>query len=94
MDICFRAKKAGFTTMFLPYCAIEHKGQGSSSREFAIINIFKGLVLFYKKHGSFFEELYVRNLLSIKAALIIFVGSILGKRDTVTTYLNALKSIS
>jgi GT2 family glycosyltransferase len=94
MDICFRAKKAGFDTMFLPYCVIEHKGQGSSSREFAIVNIFKGLVLFYKKHGSFFEELYIRNLLSIKAALIIFVGSVLGRRDLVATYQNALRSIS
>ncbi len=94
MDICFRAKKRGYKTMFLNYCSIEHKGQGSSSREFAIVNIFKGLVMFYKKHGSFFEELYIRNLLSIKAALIIFVGSVLGKRDIVAAYQNALKSIS
>ena len=94
MDICYRAKKAGFKTMFLPYCSIVHKGQGSSSREFAIVNIYKGLTLFYKKHRSFMEELYIRNLLSVKAALIIFVSSVLGKREAVTTYSHALKTIS
>jgi len=94
IDICYRAKKLGFDVYFLPYAKAIHKGQGSSSREFAIVNIYKGLVTFYKKHGSFLEEQYVRNLLSMKAALIIFLGSILGKKNLASIYMKALKEIS
>jgi hypothetical protein len=93
MDICYRAKKLGFLTYFLPLGTIKHKGQGSSSKEFAITNIYKGLVTFYAKHSSFFTLQYIKNLLSIKAASIIFIGTILGKKELVNTYTKALKTI-
>ena len=93
MDLCYRAKKAGFDTLYVPIATIRHAGQGSSSREFAIVNIYKGLQLFFIKHGSFLFLQYVKNLLSLKAALIIFIGSIFGKKDLVTTYKKALKTI-
>lgn len=93
MDISFRAKKMGFETYFLPYATIVHKGQGSSSREFAIINIYKGLQLFFKKHSSFIMQLYISSLLSLKAATIIFLGAIFGKKDLVTSYSKALKTL-
>lgn len=93
MDICYRAKEMGWEVIFLPYAKLHHMGQGSSNREFAIVNIYKGLQLFYEKHGSFLFSLYIKNLLSIKAALIIFIGAIMGKKELVSTYLKALKSI-
>lgn len=93
MDICLRAKQKGWSVFFLPYAAIKHKGQGSSSREFAIISIYKGLQTFYSKHESPLYFFYVKNLLSIKAALIIFIGALLGKKELVSTYSKALKSI-
>jgi GT2 family glycosyltransferase len=94
MDICYRAKKLGFKTFYLPFATLKHKGQGSSSREFAIINIYKGLQLFFEKNSSFLMTQYVKNLLTVKAALIIFIGVLFGKRELATTYLKALKSIS
>jgi len=93
MDLCYRAKKAGFDTLYVPIATIRHAGQGSSSREFAIVNIYKGLQIFFTKHGSFLFLQYVKNLLSLKAALIIFIGSIIGKKDLVATYKKALKTI-
>ncbi len=93
MDICYRAKEMGKQVYFLPYAKICHKGQGSSNREFAIVNIYKGLQIFYDKHGSLLFSLYIKNLLSIKAALIIFIGAIIGKKELVSTYTKALKSI-
>ncbi len=93
MDICYRAKKAGFLVCFLPYGVLRHKGQGSSSREFAIVNIYKGLQTFHTKHGSFLMTFYVKNLLTFKAALIIFIGAILGKKELVATYTKALHTI-
>lgn len=94
MDICYRAQQMGYETYFLPFAKIIHKGQGSSSREFAIVNIYKGLITFYEKHASFLMVQYVKNLLSIKAASIIFLGSVLDKKDLVGTYSKALKTIS
>jgi GT2 family glycosyltransferase len=94
MDICKRIQKKGYTTKYLPFGLLKHKGQGSSSREFAIVNIYKGLVVFYKKHSSTTGLLYVRFLLRIKAVLVIFIGSLFGKKDTVGAYSKALQAIS
>lgn len=94
MDLCFRAYKNGYDVYFLPYGEIIHQGQGSSSREFAVVNIYKGLITFYSKNKGGIEEYYARNLLSIKAALIIFIGTLLGKKELVGTYRRALKAIS
>lgn len=93
MDICYRAKKLGFQTYFLSYAAIKHRGQGSSSREFAIVNIYQGIQIFSKKHYSYIAQQYVKNLLSLKAALIIFIGTVIGKKELVSTYSKALKTI-
>lgn len=93
MDVCYRAEKEGQSVYFLPFGTIRHKGQGSSSREFAIVNIYKGLQIFYSKNGSFFSTLYVKNLLTLKAALIIFIGAVLGKKDLVKIYSKALQTI-
>ncbi len=94
MDICKRIQKKGYLTMYLPFGLLKHKGQGSSSREFAIVNIYKGLVIFYKKHSSTIGLLYVRFLLRIKAVLVIFIGTLFGKKDTVGAYSKALQAIS
>lgn len=91
MDICFRAHKMGYETWFLPFGLLKHKGQGSSSREFAIVNIYKGLKAFYKKHAGGLELWYIKSLLILKAFLIIIVGALLGKSDLANTYKKAVK---
>lgn len=93
MDLCYRAKKAGFITMYLPYATIKHRGQGSSSKEFAIVNIYKGMQTFYRKHASSIFQWYVGSLLALKAISIIFIATVLGKRDVVMTYRKALQTI-
>ena len=93
MDICYRLKELGYEIWYAPYATIKHRGQGSSNREFAILNIYKGFQIFYTKHASFLELLYIKNLLSLKAALIIFLGTLLGKKELVKTYSRALKTI-
>lgn len=93
MDLCYRIKKMGMKTVYMPSAIIRHAGQGSSSREFAIVNIYRGLQIFYTKHSSLMMQQYVKNLLSLKAALIIFISTALGKRDLVSVYSHALKTI-
>ena len=50
MEFCFRAKKKGFSTYFYPEITLFHKERGSSNRTFAILNIYKGILFFYKKY--------------------------------------------
>lgn len=92
MDICLRAKKMGYEVKFLPYATIVHKGQGSSNKEFAIVNIYKGLLTFYSKHKP--KELgYIRSLLLVKAKLIIFLAAVLEKKSLSETYKKAYQAI-
>lgn len=94
MDICYRAKHNGLKVMFSDVASARHMGQGSSNREFAITNIYKGLITFYKKNKSGFEFFYIKSLLVIKAALIIFLSGILRNKEIRNTYTKALKAIS
>lgn len=93
MDLCYRAQKLGYDTHFLSFASIRHAGQGSSGKEFAIVNIYKGLVHFHSKNKGLVNVSYVRRLLRAKATLIIFIGTLLGKYDLVSTYKKALQAI-
>ena len=53
MEISFRANRKGIETYFYPDARVMHKEYGSSNRGFAIINIYKGLLYFYKKYMKY-----------------------------------------
>lgn len=91
MEICFRAKKLGFSTFFYPNVNMLHKELGSSNRAFAILHIYEGLLYFYKKHKSRFEYQLARGLLLIKALFMILLGSVLKNTYLTTTYQKAFK---
>lgn len=93
MDICFRASKKGYRILYSPVIVLKHKGQGSSNRTFAIVNIYKGLTIFYKLHKGVVESLYIRLLLMAKAYLIIVVGTFTNKPRLSATYKEAVRTI-
>jgi len=74
MEICYRAKKLGFSTYFYPNLKLGHQSLGSSNRTFAIVNIYKGILHFYSKHRSYFEYMIAKTLLIAKAAILITIG--------------------
>jgi GT2 family glycosyltransferase len=74
MEICFRAQKNGFATYFYPDIKLKHKSLGSSNRTFAIINIYKGILHFYRKHKNYSEYLIAKTLLIFKANILILAG--------------------
>lgn len=92
MELCFRAKKAGLKTFYFPTPVAVHTGQGSSNRSFAIIQIYKGIIYFYKKHKTAFEYELVRLLLQIKALISIIIGILLFDKALVLTYKKAFQS--
>ncbi len=90
MEICFRAKKKGYTVSFFPDIKVIHGHQGSSSRSFAIHNIYKGLLYFYKKHKSNMEYTIIRRMLLTKACLAILIGFCTQNTYLTTTYRKAI----
>ncbi len=93
MELCFRIKKQGKEVVFYPHCVALHISHGSSNRSFAIAQIYKGILYFYKKHANHIDYTLVKGLLIAKAQTLIGVGTILGKKDLRQTYSKALEAI-
>lgn len=93
IDLNYRAMQQGFTRTFYPQAHIVHKDYGSSNRAFAVINIYKNLPYFFKKHYSFPEYVLVRMLLKTKAAILIIVGKLLGNTYLYQTYEKAFNMV-
>lgn len=91
MELCYRAKQNGYKTYFYPSVTVLHEETGSSNRTFAVVNIYKNLLYFYKKHRSAGEYLYLKFLLRAKAVALIGIGSLLRNSYLVQTYEKALK---
>src|SRR5207247_2146405 len=70
MELCYRIHQGGLKCVFFPEITVKHKHQGSTNRTFAIVNIYRNMPYFYKKHKSFLEYLYVRSLLRLKAMML------------------------
>ncbi len=90
MELCFRVIKLGYSTMFFPQAKAFHQGQGSSDRSFAIVNIFKGILYFYRKHKTYPEYILIRMLLTIKAISVMIIGILTFNKKLVLTYQKAL----
>jgi GT2 family glycosyltransferase len=91
VEWCYRIKKAGFKVYFYPQAKITHLGGASSrtGRQEPILNIYKGLVFFYEKHKSGWEEFILRILLKIKAFLAYVLGLITNNQYLKETYAQA-----
>lgn len=93
MELCYRAKKLGYKIVFYPAVNITHEEYGSTNRSFAIANIYKNLLYFYKKHKSYTEYFILKVLLVVKAVILIIIGSLFGNSYLKNTYKQALAAI-
>ena len=91
IELCFRVKESGYETYFYPNLNIVHSERGSSDKTFAILNIYKGILYFYKKHKPLWEYYLVKLLLNIKAITAFVIGTIIGDNYLKKTYKQALK---
>lgn len=92
MEFCYRVKKEGYKVIFDPKLTIFHKSHGSSSRSFAIKNIYKGLLYFQKKHGNSISYFMTKLILRLKAQMLVIVGRMTDNKYLTDTYLEALKT--
>ncbi|CAN5201877.1 N/A [soil metagenome] len=93
MDLCYRIKKAGYSIYNTPFAKVEHLGQGSTNKAFAIVHIFEGLQIFYKQQRSLVEYYLVKLLLFIKALSALTIGIVTKNKYLITTYRDALKTL-
>ncbi|HEY4874389.1 MAG TPA: glycosyltransferase family 2 protein [Puia sp.] len=93
MELCYRARLIGKKVYFYPEVNVLHMDHASTSKTFAIVNIYKNLLYFYKKHRSEFEFDILKFLMQTKAVFAIGIGKISGKTYLVETYEKALKEI-
>ncbi len=90
MELCYRAHLAGYQIYFYPGMDIRHKDQGSSNRTFAIVNIYKNLQYFYKKHRPLWENILIKFVLKTKAIALLALGKLLHNSYLTNTYEQAL----
>ncbi len=93
MELCYRVKKSGYKVYFTPEVVISHVGQGSSNRSFAVINIYKGIIYFFKKQKYPIEYFTVKLIFCSKAITLYLLGIILNNSYYKSTYKEAFKAI-
>lgn len=94
VDFLYRAGKKGYTTMFFPDARFLHIGAASSEgKKMPVINIYRGLVFFYKKHAHTWEQRTLHVLLRIKAYAAIVIGRLTGNSGLVNLYEKALAMV-
>lgn len=95
IDLLYRAKRKGFTTLFYPHATFIHTGAASSAdAKTPVKNIYSGLVYFYKKHRSLLEIQLVEIMLRVKAYIAIGVGFLVGDPRLRRTYEEALGMVT
>jgi hypothetical protein len=89
----YQAKKAGFKAYFLKEAEIVHLGRGSakSGKKEPILNIYRGLVHYYRKHRSKPELIILLLMLKLKAFLSLIIGYLKDDNYLKETYEEALK---
>jgi GT2 family glycosyltransferase len=93
MELCFRANKNGLDTYFFPEIMLFHKEGRSSGRTFAIFNIYKSTLIFYKKHKSKLQYNLARLMLKTKAMVLVILGKMLNNKYLLNTYTQCLQII-
>ncbi len=91
VDLCYRAKNMGFLTFIFPDSYALHLSHGSSNRTFAIENIYKGLLYFYKKHRHEWEYNVLKFILFTKAWILMSTGILIRNQYLKNTYRNVIR---
>ena len=87
IDLFYRAR---CEVLIFPEAKFIHTGAASSgSKKTPVINIYRGLVYFYRKHRSIIEQAILLAMLRAKARLAIALGS----KTIKTTYEQALDAL-
>lgn len=94
IDFLYRAKKKGYEVFFEPKAHFTHSGAASSrNKRTPVVNIYRGLLYFYRKHYSPLALAAVRFILKMKALAAIALGRMIGRWDIASIYEEALSVV-
>lgn len=93
LELCYRIKKAGYNIIYSPQAKILHLRGGSSKEAGAgIVEEFKAIIYFYKKHKPSWQLPVVRLFLKSGALLRFIAFGIIGRYPTkIPLYAKAFK---
>lgn len=95
VDLLYRAKQKNLITYFYPDAKFIHIGFASSgSKSYPVVQVFKGLIFFYKKHYSKWAYFWLLIMLKLKAKVSLLIGKTTKNNYLINTYENALKMVS
>lgn len=95
IDFLYRARSKKYDVWFYPDATFTHTGAASSgSKKEPVVQIFRGLDYFYKKHHSPVEHGILRFLLRLKAWLAIIIYVIIGNSEMKKLYAKAIRTLS
>jgi len=94
IDLFYRAKKQGLKIFFYPEAQFIHLGSASSGgRTYPIIQVYRGLIYFYKKHHSQLSIFLLKIMLKLKALVAINIGKITKNNYLTKTYEEAYQIV-
>lgn len=95
IDLLMRARNKGYATYFYPRSIIVHLGAASSVDKLKgpVLNIYRGFLYLYKKHGNPYSLRVLRLMLKTKAIIAWTIGVVLGKALLKDTYEEAYRSV-
>ena len=83
-------KNTDLKFFFYPEAQFIHLGsQSSAGRSFPILQVYQGLIYFYKKHFSKFSLFILIIMLKLKALIGFLVGKIINNQYLTQTYAKA-----
>jgi GT2 family glycosyltransferase len=87
IDLLYRTKKIGYRIGFYPEAKFIHLGSASSAgRTQPILQVYHGLLYFYKKHRSRLETNILKFMLKLKALAAVIIGKIFNNQYLTKTY--------
>jgi GT2 family glycosyltransferase len=89
VDLCYRIKMAGYSIYYVPDWSITHLGSASSTREFPLLQEYKSVKLFYKKHMPVWQMPILRFFLKSGALIRIPLFAILKGKEVSKIYAKA-----
>ena len=94
IDLLYRAKKSNYKVFYYPYAKFIHLGSASSaSRKYPILQVFNGLIYFYKKHYSAPNLILLIFMLKLKALIGLTLGKVFNNTYLKETYGKAFKLV-
>ena len=94
IDLLMRARKHKMNTYVLSDAIIIHHGSLSSGgRTYPILQVYKGFLFLYKKHGSTWQLFCLKSMLQLKALVSIFIGRITKNKYLLETYAKAYQMV-